>query len=134
MPVKHTRDRRGSALAAMLVIAAGVTACGGSGDTAPRPSITDPSELLQDVALTYGSQAAATEPTHVEITQGQMVFIAVRSDVAGTVTVEGHDVAQGVRANKVGTLIISANDAGTFDVMLTGKGIDTKLAELEIAK
>ena len=133
MPVNHTRHRRGAALA-VLLIAGGVTACGGSGDAAPKPSITDPSELLKDVALTYDSQAAAKEPTHVEITQGQMIFIAVQSDVAGTVTVEGHDVAQSLRANKVGTLVLSANDSGTFEVTLAGKGVDATLAELEVVK
>lgn len=134
MLVKHTRSRRRSALAVLLVTALSATACGGSGEDAQEPSITDPSDLLKDVALTYDSQAAAAEPTHVEITQGQMVFIAVQSDVSGTVTVEGHNVEQNVRANKVGTLVISANDSGTFEVTLAGKGVDDTLAKLEVVK
>lgn len=132
--MNHTRHHRGFAAAALLMLAAGVTACGGPGDAAPEPSITDPSELLQDVALTYDSQAAESKPTRVEITQGQMVFIAVESDVAGTVTVEGHKIAQTVRANEVGTLVLSANESGTFEVTLAGKGVDATLAELEVVR
>lgn len=124
---------RTAAIVAVLATAFSTNACVGSGDE-QEPAITDPSDVLKDVALKYDSQTPAATPTRVKVTQGQMAFIAVLSDVPGTVSVEGHNVTRPVRANKVSTVVISANDAGTFDVTLHGKRVDATLAELEVRR
>ncbi|MEU0266767.1 hypothetical protein [Nocardioides sp. NPDC006303] len=115
------------------MIAFGVAGCGGS-DEAQTPSITKPKELFKDVALSYDSRTAATKPKRVEVAQGQMVVIAVISDVPGIVSVEGHNVERDVRAKEVSTLVISADASGSYDVTMKGKGVDTHLAELEVTK
>lgn len=131
MKSRATRHAAAAAVVA-LVTTCSLTGCGGSADQ--TPSITDPKDLLEDVALKYDSHGPGTKPKQVRITQGQMVFVAVLSDVPGTVSVEGYNVTHDVRADEVGTLVISADDAGTFDVTLKGQGVDTQLAELEVAR
>ncbi len=130
-PARRTTSGGFATIAMVSVVALG--ACGAEADST-EPTITDPTELVQGTALSYDSGTGEAEPQQIRAVLGQMVFLAVVSDVPGTVSIDDAGVTQPLRADEPGTLVFNAEEEGDFEVTLQGDGVDVLLAQVEVKK
>ncbi len=116
---------RGVRLAGLLaLIAAALVGCGG------EPPPTSPSDMTEAVAIDYRSGTDDVQTRTVPL--GEIVFLKVDSDVAGTVRVEGYDVGRPVAAGNHTVLVFSADHEGDFGVQLDTPGGSARVAELQV--
>lgn len=137
IPNPHSRPMRSlrpsvmaSALSALLIPLA-LTGCGGSDQ---QSTANLPDQLQQLVSLRYSKDSAGHGPRRVGIAQGKIVYVKVKSDVAGEVSIKRLDIGQHVQAGKDTVLIFSADDPGVYDVTLNGEAIDAELGQLVVSK
>lgn len=136
MMQKARRSTRSTAglVVLMILTGAGLSRCGGESDQEAKPTITDPTELVDGAAIEYKAREPF-EPQHLKAVQGQLLFVAVASDTAGKLDLEGDEsVKQAVKPGKVATIVVDAAETGEFDLTLRHDGKETLLATVEVDK
>ncbi|NYI44994.1 hypothetical protein BJ993_002074 [Nocardioides aromaticivorans] len=117
-----------------ILVGAGLSGCGGESKQEAKPTITDPTELVDGAAIEYKAKESF-EPQRLKAIQGQFLFVAVVSDTTGQLDLEGDEsVKQAVKPGKLATVVVNAVETGEFDLTLRHDGEKTVLATVEVAE
>jgi predicted small lipoprotein YifL len=129
-PLLRTRFGKPLARSALLLVALMpvVAGCGEDGPTA-NPN-AQPSEVVQTLAITLDSAAS---PQTYELERGKLTYLNVTSPEAGELSVSGYNASARVEAGKSNSLIFSANNKGTFDLLFRGGGGERTVAKLRFS-
>ncbi len=131
LPPCAARSTVGLVLSA-AVIASGLTGCSGESETNAKPTITDPTELVGAATINYRAREPY-EPQFLTTTQGQFLFVAVVSDTAGHLDLEGDEsIKQAIKPGKVSTVVVNAAETGMFELNLRHGEQQTLLATVEV--
>ena len=130
--IHQARGRVGGRLtrfALLLVILMPVSA--GCGDDGPKANPNaQPSEVVQTLAITLDGAAS---PQTYELKRGKLTYLNVTSPEAGELSLTGHTASARVEAGKSNTLIFSANNEGTFDLLFRGTVSERTVAKLRFS-
>lgn len=130
VPMLRPRVGKPLARSALLVVAL-MPVVAGCGDDGPKANPNaQPSEVVQTLAITLD---AAASPQTYELKRGKLTYLNVTSPEAGELSVTGHDATARVEAGKSNSLIFSANDEGTFDLLFRGTGSERTVAKLRFS-
>lgn len=114
-----------------LLLAALMPAIAGCGDDGPQANPdAQPSEVVQTLAITLDGAAS---PRTYELQRGKLTYVNVTSPEAGELNLTGHNATARVAAGKSNSLIFSANNEGTFDLMFRGKDSERAVAKLRFS-
>jgi hypothetical protein len=130
-------DRRRHKLRSFVVVvtAGAVTALTGCGSHhASAAKTASVSDVTQAVSLNFVHTAAADHPQSIAVGLGKVLYVQVSSDVEGTVSIAGYGVAQKVAAGGKTVLVISADNPGSFDVVMRAKDVSSTIGRLEVGK
>lgn len=126
------RARIGQPLARVaLLVGALIPAVAGCGDDGPKANPNaQPSEVVQTLAITLDGAAS---PQTYELKRGKLTYLNVSSPEAGELNLTGHNATARVEAGKSNSLIFSANNEGTFDLLFRGTGGERTVAKLRFS-
>ena len=103
----------------------------GCGDDGPKANPNaQPSEVVQTLAITWDGVAA---PQTYELKRGKLTYVNVTSPEAGELNLTGHNATARVEAGKSNSLIFSANNEGSFDLLFRGQGSARTVAKLRFS-
>lgn len=111
----------------IAVLSAVLTGCGSA-----KQAAADSSALTQLVSVRYDASVAAGTPQQFPVAVGKVVYVAVSSNAAGTVSIPSYGLSQPVAMNGQTVLVFSANNAATVDVDVSHGGEVTTLAQLNV--
>lgn len=133
-----------TSVVAVLVLALGISACGGRDEASPTPSTETetPVTNTDTQTETAGSEAASVVRIRVtnglpaggivrqSVNEGDRVVIVVDSDVSDEIHVHGYDLKKDVTAGGTARIPFRATIPGRFEVELESRG--TQIAELTV--
>lgn len=125
-----------SALAlAVLVLAAGLAACGEKStpeaapsspaavaSSSPAPSATVEANIVE-VSVTVEGSKVTPKPSTVKVEKGQVLRLSVTTDAADEIHVHGYDKALETAAGRPGVLEFTADRTGRFEVETHESGL-----------
>lgn len=125
------RGRPGSPLPRFaLLLGLLMPVAAGCGDDGPKANPdAKPSEVVQTLAITLDGAA----PQTYELKRGKLTYLNVTSPEAGELSLTGHPATARVEAGKSNSLIFSANNKGTFDLLIRSKDSERTVAKLRFS-
>lgn len=116
---------QGIGIAVSAVLIAG---CGSSSRGNPNATAAS---VTQAISISYASSASDV-PRSYKLDIGRLVYITVKSDTAGEVSIPSFQTAQRIKAGGSTVLVISPNFPGDFPVYLRVGTVNKRFAVLSV--